>query len=54
MAGTSSAPRELPSPRPGAAALDCPARVLSEGHVTAPSQVSHEFAETVLDWVGRG
>ncbi|MEV6247699.1 alpha/beta fold hydrolase [Streptomyces sp. NPDC051742] len=37
-----------------AAALGCPTRVLSAGHVAAPEQVPREFAETVVDWVGRG
>lgn len=35
-----------------AAALGCPAKVLSDGHVAAPEQVSQEFAATVVDWTG--
>ncbi|CAL9285330.1 alpha/beta fold hydrolase [Streptomyces sp. SudanB182_2057] len=37
-----------------AAALGCPTRVLSAGHAAAPEQVPQEFAETVLEWAGRG
>ncbi|WUE24052.1 alpha/beta hydrolase [Streptomyces sp. NBC_00498] len=37
-----------------AAALGCETRVLSDGHVAAPEQVPQEFADTVVDWAGRG
>ncbi|MER6691522.1 alpha/beta fold hydrolase [Streptomyces minutiscleroticus] len=37
-----------------AAALGCPTKLLSDGHVAAPEQVPQEFANTVVDWVGRG
>lgn len=43
----------LPSLEKFAAALGCATRVLSDGHVAAPEQVPHEFAEVVLEWVGR-
>ncbi|MFF0465742.1 alpha/beta fold hydrolase [Streptomyces mexicanus] len=43
-----------PSPAKCAAALGCPTKVLSGGHVAAPAQVPQEFAETVVDRVGRG
>ncbi|MGC5567345.1 hypothetical protein ACPYPG_31495 [Streptomyces sp. FR-108] len=36
-----------------AAALDCPTRVLSGGHVAAPEQVPREFADVVVEWAGR-
>ncbi|MFE6160609.1 hypothetical protein ACFQ7F_17055 [Streptomyces sp. NPDC056486] len=32
----------------------CPTRVLSGGHVAAPEQVPKEFADTVVEWAGRG
>ncbi|MGW2339269.1 alpha/beta fold hydrolase [Streptomyces sp. NPDC001661] len=35
-----------------AAALGCPTRVLSAGHVAAPEQVPQEFADTVVEWAG--
>lgn len=37
-----------------AAALGCETRVLSDGHVAAPEQVPQEFADTVVEWAGRG
>ncbi|MFE2424107.1 alpha/beta fold hydrolase [Streptomyces hokutonensis] len=37
-----------------AAALGCPTRVLSDGHVAAPEQVPQEFSDTILEWAGRG
>ncbi|MGW5733367.1 MULTISPECIES: alpha/beta fold hydrolase [Streptomyces] len=37
-----------------AAALGCPTRVLSDGHVAAPEQVPQEFADIVVEWAGRG
>ncbi|MGC0386605.1 alpha/beta fold hydrolase [Streptomyces sp. SAI-129] len=37
-----------------AAALGCPTRVLSDGHVAAPEQVPQEFAGIVMEWAGRG
>ncbi len=36
-----------------AAALGCPTRLLSDGHVAAPEQVPQEFAATIVDWIGR-
>ncbi|MDT0317007.1 alpha/beta fold hydrolase [Streptomyces millisiae] len=44
----------LPSLPKLAAALGCPTRLLSGGHVPVPEQLPGEFAELVLDWVGRG
>ncbi|WAP59114.1 alpha/beta fold hydrolase [Streptomyces sp. S465] len=44
----------MPSLAKFAAALGCPTRVLSDGHVAAPEQVPQEFAETVIEWVGHG
>ncbi|MFD0318214.1 alpha/beta fold hydrolase [Streptomyces flavalbus] len=43
----------LPSLAKFAAALGCPTRALSDGHVAAPRQVPQEFAATILDWIGR-
>ncbi|MDU0257235.1 hypothetical protein RVN83_30040 [Streptomyces sp. PU10] len=42
----------LPSLAKFAAALGCPTRVLSDGHMAAPEQVPQEFAATVVDWIG--
>ncbi|WP_338692642.1 alpha/beta fold hydrolase [Streptomyces sp. Q6] len=44
----------LPSLAKFAAALGCPTRVLSAGHAAAPEQIPREFADTVVEWVGRG
>ncbi|GAB2873712.1 alpha/beta fold hydrolase [Streptomyces mayteni] len=44
----------LPSLGRLAAALGCPTRLLSGGHVPAPEQKPGEFARVVSDWVARG
>ncbi|MGW1814950.1 alpha/beta fold hydrolase [Streptomyces sp. NPDC002125] len=44
----------MPSLEKFAAELGCPTRVLSAGHAAAPEQVPQEFADTVLEWAGRG
>lgn len=43
----------LPSLAMFSAALGCPTRVLSDGHVAAPEQVPQELAATVVEWIGR-